>query len=66
MPEQAFSPPHTSEGSMTATQTPFQGQLVLLKIMLESAKEKLSEREWAALRACLLIYLQAEEDREGA
>lgn len=52
---------------MTVTQrTPLQAQLTLLKIMLESAKERLNEREWHTLRACLLIYLQADEDREVA
>ena len=48
------------------TRTPLQAQLVLLKIMLESAKDRLSEREWHTLRSCLLIYLQADVEREGA
>lgn len=43
--------------------TPFQGQLHVLKVMLEDAKSKLTEREWHTLRACLLIYLQADVER---
>ena len=43
--------------------TPFQKHLVILKAALEDAKENLSEREWAALRACLTIYLTAEAEK---
>lgn len=50
--------------SETSGRTPFQGQLVVLKVMLEDAKQKLTEREWHTLRACLLIYLQADAERE--
>lgn len=67
MPEQAFRPTHTSEGRMIdQPRTPFQDALVAFKERLEDAKAGLLPHEWHTLRSCLLIWLQADEEREDA
>ena len=57
--------PQANTSATVNDMTQFQGHLLLLKSRLEAAKRSLTPREWAALRACLHIYLTAEDEKAG-
>jgi hypothetical protein len=56
--------PTKSFRSCAVPESALNNALVPLKLQLAAAKDNLSQREWATLRAILIIYLTAEDIRE--